>query len=295
MKFYLITFLALLSTVSPLAALSTTIFSTESALTFDKPLSFDTTPANRKKKHDLKNQFARLMRTGLVKNMNAKQLAEGADICLQLLDYDQAVLFLTQLVVTSDSISQQIDAKIKLADIYFEQGKLKKAADAYNDFVTIYPGDSRVAYACYKGILSNYYCTLSEDRDQTFTHTTISLCNNYLGHKNQQREYIAEVQTIKTQCHQRLFDSEISIFEFYFKRGKYKAAETRLANIKKSYESLLSIAAPKVIHCQYRIAQAKGDIKIANELLASLHDNYPQYAKNIDAPLKKKIDYLTRF
>lgn len=277
---------------------STTVFpqsaTTSAPLTFDKPISFDMKPLNAKERHKAKNELARVMRNKMIKNMSAQDLKDGARLCLMLNNFDDALLFLDQLILTSNSVTEQKDAKLQRADIFFEKGLLKQAADAYNEFLKLYPGDIKVSYACYKGILSSYYCTLGEERDQTFTHTTINLCNNFID-QDAIQDYKQEIKTIRTQCYQRLFDHELSVFEFYFKRGRYKAAETRLANIKKTYESKLAATAPKVLHCQYRIAQAKGETKVAQELLASLHEQYPNFGSQLNKPNKKKVDYLTRF
>lgn len=263
-------------------------------LVFDKPLTFEISKLNQKQRHQTKNELARLTRSELIKNMDAVKLKEGARLSLMLGNYDDALSFLDQLIITSNSVTEQKEAKLQRADIFFEKGLLKQAADNYNEFLKLYPGDLKVAYARYKGILSSYYCTLGEERDQTFTHTTISLCNNFIE-QDAVQDYLQEIKTIRTQCYQRLFDHELVVFEFYFKRGRYKAAETRLANIKKTYESKLASATPKVLHCQYRIAQAKGETKVAQEILASLEQQFPNFVYGLKNPIKKKVDYLTRF
>lgn len=263
-------------------------------LTFDKPLTFEVKPLKQKDKQALKNRLAFLIKGKMIKHMEAPELKEAADICIKLNDFNDALLYLEQLILTSNSVNEQKDAKLLRADIFFESGLLKKAAEYYEEFRKMYPGDSNVAYAEYKGILSGYYCMLDSERDQTGTQKVINLCNNFIEHKNV-TGYVDEVKTIRTQCYQRLFDHEIGVFEHYFKQGKFKAAETRLSNIKKSYENKLAMTAPKVLHCQYRIAQAKGETQVAEELMALLHEQYPSFMNNMINPPKKKVNYLTKF
>lgn len=265
------------------------------ALSFDKPLTFEIKPLKQKDKQELKNKLAHLIKGKMIKHMEAPALKEAAEISVKLGDFNDALLYLDQLILTSNSVNEQKDAKLLRADIFFENGALKKAAECYDEFQKMYPGDTNIAYAQYKGILSSYYCTLSAERDQTLTQKTINLCNNFIEHKDV-KNYVDEVKNIRVQCYQRLFDHELGVFEHYFKRGKYKAAETRLANIKKSYEHKLATTAPKVLHCQYRIAQAKGETAVAQELMASLNEQYPSYINNtLKNPAQKKVNYLTRF
>ena len=262
------------------------------ALAFDRPLTFEIKPIKHKERHVLKNRLTFLIKGKMIKHMEAPALKEAAEISIKLGDFNDALLYLDQLILTSNSVNEQKNAKLLRADIFFENGVLKRASECYDEFQKLYPGDTNVAYAQYKGILSSFYCTLGEERDQTLTQKTINLCNNFIEHK-EVKDYVDEVKTIRIQCYQRLFDHELTVFEYYLKRGKFKAAETRLANIKKSYENKLASTGPKVLHCQYRIAQAKGEKKIAEELLTSLHEQYPNFMNN--AQKKPIINYLTKF
>lgn len=265
------------------------------ALTFDKPITLNLKKIDHKEKQKLRNRLTHLISGKMIKHMEASALKEAAQICVQLGDLVDAVSYLDQFIVTTNSVTEQKEAKLQRADIYFERGILKKAADYYDDFQKLYPGDTNVTYAQYKGILSKYYCTLDEERDQTLTQQTINLCNSFIEHMHD-GDYVDEVKTIRMQCYQRLLDHEMGVFEFYFKQGKFKAAETRLANIQKSYENKLAIVTPKVLHCTYRLAQAKGETKVAQEIMASLQEQYPSYFRDtIQYPIKKKVNYLTRF
>lgn len=247
---------------------------------------------SRKEKIQLKNELARTTKNKLVKNMQEDELEKAAKYAIQLKNFDDALIFFEQLIITTNSINCKKNAQLHIADIYFEKGLLKKAAEQYNEYIDTYPGDKHVDYACYKGILSNHFISRSPDRDQTATRKTRELCTLFLS-KDNPGKYAQEVATILTQCDQKLFDHELNVFDFYFTRKRYKAAQTRLNNIKKTYESKLAGATPKIMYCQYQLAKAQKQTEYAQELLASLEKRFPRYAQSLTAP--KKMNYLIRF
>ena len=118
-------------------------------------------------------------------------------------------------------------------------GRTTGAETLYNEFVHLYPGDDKAEYASYKAILCSVWATLDHFRDQSKTKETIEAAQKFLERKEVFTTYATQVQEILTSCHEKLFESEVSVFQFYLKRGDYLAAKTRLENIEKEFVPLL--------------------------------------------------------
>lgn len=233
-----------------------------------------------------------------LKLMTEKELRKIADLALKLGWQDEAVKFLTRLMALLKSTIAIKNIKLEIADINFERGALKLAASGYEEFLKLYPGDKKAEYAQYKGLLSNFYTMLSADRDQTPTLNTIKLADAFLEKSDTYKQYNNDVKAIKERCYYALYDHEVTVFEYYMKKGSPKAAETRLVSLKNSYQGLLPDTQPKNLHMEYRVALAKNDTTGAQKVYKKLANLYPNYTKKLahNAPAKKRlIDYVSFF
>lgn len=232
-----------------------------------------------------------------LKLMTEKELRNIADLALKLGWQDEAVKFLTRLMALLKSTIAIKNIKLEIADINFDRGALKLAAAGYEEFLKLYPGDKKAEYAQYKGLLSHFYTMLSADRDQTPTFNTIKLADAFLEKSDTYKQYNNDVKSIKERCYYALYDHEVTVFEYYMKKGSPKAAETRLVSLKNSYQGLLPDTQPKNLHMEYRVALAKGDAAGAEKVYQKLASLYPTYTQKLahNAPTKKLIDYVSFF
>ena len=232
-----------------------------------------------------------------IKLMTEAELRTVADLALQLGWQDEAVKFLTRLITLLKSTIAIKNLKLEIADINFDRGALKVAAAGYEEFLKLYPGDKKAEYAQYKGLLSNYYTILSADRDQTPTLNTIKLADAFLEKSDMYKQYNGDVKAIKERCYYTLYDNEVVVFEYYMKKGSSKAAETRLANLKKSYQKILPDTQPKNLHMEYRVAQAKNDTAGAEKVYKKLANLFPNYATKLahNSTTKTLRDYVSFF
>ena len=252
------------------------------------PLSFSIkkTLTGKEKKIALKKYKA--LDRKPTKLMTEKELRSIADLALQLGYKAEAVTFLTRLMVLLKSTLVIKNLKLKIADINFDRGALKLAGQEYEEFLKLYPGDKKAEYAQYKGLLSNFYTMLSADRDQTPTLNTISLADAFLEKNELYKQYNKDVQEIRTSCYYALYDNEVTIFEYYLKKGSNKAAETRLASLRKSYQTLLPDTEPKILHMEYRVALAKNEPVRAKNVYAKLEKKFPTYTQRLALTHKPK-------
>ncbi|MFT6765780.1 MAG: outer membrane assembly lipoprotein YfiO [Alteromonas naphthalenivorans] len=229
-----------------------------------------------------------------LKLMTEEELRTVADLALKLGWKEEAIRFLTRLESLLKSTIVIKNLKLEVADINFDRGALKLSAQGYQDFLTLYPGDKKADYAEYKCLISNQNMMLKADRDQTPTYKTRALAQSLIEKNNQ---YSKDVHTILRTCNYTLYDHEVTVFEYYMKKGSTKAAETRLAALKKEYQNLLPDTQPKNLHMEYRLAQAKNDAPRANRLYAQLSSRFPGYATKIahnNSPTTKK-NYVAFF
>lgn len=250
----------------------------------------------RKEKDQLRKKLKKMLSGKVVKHMTEEELRATADICLALEWYDQSLTYLKQLEKKTKNTTTAKNVKLEIADVNFQEGNLKSAAKLYDDYINLYPGDKeKAAYAKYKGILSNFYCMLKKDRDQTATHKTIALADAFLeSNSTLFKKYAYDVQSIKNHCFTRLYEHDAGIFDFYLKKESFKAAEQRLASMRNNLLSKRPDLEPRFLECEIRIAQAQHDTPRVVRVTKELTTRFPEEVRVAQA---KKIipTYVTRF
>lgn len=250
-----------------------------------------------RKEKDIIRKEAKKFQSKILKTFTEPELRRAADLCLALDWKDEAIKYLQKLEKISKNTTVVKNVKLEIADITFLKGDLKEAGKLYDEYSSLYPGDKeKAAYAQYKGILSNYYCMLTNDRDQTRTLKTIALADSFLEHKSSLfKKYASYVRSIKTNCFTHLYEHESHIFEFYFKKKSYKAAKTRLASMHTNLlPHLPQIEAP-LLQYEYRIAQAEKDTQRALKIATDIAHRFPKQATQIAHKPSPNRNYVDRF
>lgn len=233
-----------------------------------------------------------------LKTFTEEDLRQAANTALSLEWNHEALTYLKKLekVTKNTTIAQAV--KLEIADINFGQGNLKTAATLYDEYASLYPGDKeRAAYAQYKGILSNFYCMLENDRDQTKTLKTIALADSFLESKSTLfKKYAPDVMAIKNRCYTQLYEHDLNVFNFYFKRSSYKAADTRLASMKVKLLPYLPNVESNLLECEYKVAVAQKDTPRALKVTQELETRFPSTAATRMAEKTKPVtNYVNRF
>lgn len=249
-----------------------------------------------KKEKDPYRKQLRAHTKKVIRFMTETELKEAARLNIVLSDFDEALLYLRQLVKITQSITTAKNAKLEIADITFQMGNLKKAAEYYEEYISLYPGDKeKVAYASYKGLLSHFYSMLPADRDQTSTLKTINLAHSFLSNKSSLffKTYLKDVENIKTVCFSRLWEHDVVVFEFHMKRGTVKAANVCLADAREKLLPQLPGLEPKILQCEYKVALAQNDTQRATRISHDLATRFPETVRV--ASVKKPTNFATRF
>lgn len=246
-----------------------------------------------KERKETNKAFVSITKTPL-KKMTDAELRKSADLALSLSMFDDALRYLNRLIMQTKNTKVVKEVKLEIADINFDRGALKLSAEGYDEFLRLYPGDKYAEYAQYKGLLSNYYSILDADRDQTATHNTVRLAHAFLEKSSVYKQYNEDVKVILLSCYERLYDHEVVVFDYYMQKESFKAAETRLASLKKSYGPKLPHYEPKMLHLEYKLAQAQGKSDEAQKIHYKLASNFPSYSLKmaLDTTQKPKKDYV---
>lgn len=244
----------------------------------------------------LRKEFDALTKHKDAKSMDYQELRHAADLALKLGWYDRALIYLKQIVTTSKDSEIIKVVKLEIAEVYFQKGVLKKAGEAYQEYLELYPGAENAEYAHYKQVLCLFYQTLKTDQDQTPTRDTLALTERYLEKGLAYRKYRNEVNEIRKQCHIMLYQNEVNVFNFYMKKKSFGAASGRLAHLKQQYLQQLPGVEPEIIGLECRLAQAQGNTELYEERLAFLEKKYPHYlSQSTRVAQRSGKNYATRF
>lgn len=212
-----------------------------------------------------------------LRNMNFAELEEFKEKCLASNDRYNAIRTLERMVPICTDLEKLKNILLELADLLFEDGKLEAAGKMYREFVKYYPGNEKVEYALYKAVVCKFYVILDAERDQSSTRDAVELANKFLEREEIFATYSSEVRTMRERCHERLFESEVSIFNFYCSRGRYKSAKTRIANIRKEFIPLIPGCDPYILSLEMQLAQQVKDAPLAIAKQKELEERFPEY------------------
>jgi len=208
-----------------------------------------------------------------------------------------AIKYLTKMVPLCTDLEALGNLMLELADLHFDIGQLNRAENLYTEFVRQYPGHTSTEYASYKSILCSFWATLDSDRDQSTTKETIERATTFLERKKVFRTYTNQVTKILTSCREKLLESEINIFNFYTKRGDYRAAKTRLENIEKEFLPLLPEKELLLLTLACDLAEKQQDQKLLKAKRMELAKKFPEYGKqpNLVVTQKAKRSAMNKF
>ncbi|MBN1549322.1 outer membrane protein assembly factor BamD [Candidatus Babeliales bacterium] len=165
----------------------------------------------------------------------------------------------------SDDLDLLKQLRLERADLCFDLGHLAKAEEFYREYLTLYPGSDKTEYVNYKTLLCCFYETLEPDRDQTKTREALQTAQTYLEQPTN-TQYLKEVKSIRRQCYNKLFESEVNVFEYYLNNNKFTAAEQRLAHIKDEFKTSISNIEVKTLRLECALAEKQNDIEKAQKL-----------------------------
>jgi outer membrane assembly lipoprotein YfiO len=180
------------------------------------------------------------------KHLDLESLASGSDEIVwdagqkaaAKHDWESARKYFKRLIDAFPQSQHQPDARIALADSYFEEGGTGNyvlAVSSYRDFLTLYPQHPRADYAQFRAGESYFKQRNSPDRDQTQTKQALEEYERLLDVYPQSSFVEQTRERIKT-CRQALARAHHQVGYFYQKtRHAWRAAIGRYQTILTDY------------------------------------------------------------
>ncbi|MFA5075321.1 MAG: outer membrane protein assembly factor BamD [Candidatus Babeliales bacterium] len=207
--------------------------------------------------------------------MSFEELKQKTLSFLEQKKNDPAIENLEKIIAQYPENENIAEYKLMLADLYFNTGNLLSATQMYNHYKEFYPSDPKIEFAYYRSVLSKFYQTLKIECDQTDTEKTISLCQEYLDN-TLFKTYRNDILDIKKTCEHKLIDKEISIFNFYLKKGDYDTAGNRLKYLRNKHLDNNPEIEARLLFLEAKLAQKQKNENKLNENIEILVSKFPE-------------------
>jgi outer membrane protein assembly factor BamD len=196
---------------------------------------------------------------------------------IQKKDWDSARKYFRRLIDAFPQSEHQADARIGLADSYFEEGGTANyvlAVSSYREFLTLYPQHPKSDYAQYRAAESYFKQKNSPDRDQTATEQALEEYQRLLD-QYPNSTYVEQAREKVHQCRQEIARAHFMVGYFYQRtRQSWRSAIGRYELILANYPDY-----EKVDEVLYRLAECLGNAgryAEARPHLARLQNDFPQ-------------------
>ncbi len=174
--------------------------------------------------------------------------------------------------------------QLKLADLYFDEGKkrfdndaLQAADNLYGKFYTLSPSDERAEYASYRSILAKFYQTHRIDCDTRHLQEALSGAQLHLGRTEYiKKSFHKDVNDLIYTCERKLIDKELYIFKTYMRQGKLKSADARLKYVREQYLPKHPELEPRLLYLECKLLRDQKDEDWIPEKIAYLQQKHPE-------------------
>jgi outer membrane protein assembly factor BamD len=192
-------------------------------------------------------------------------------------DWESARQYYRRLIEAFPQSQHQPDARIGLADSYFEEGGAGNyvlAVSAYREFLTLYPQHPRSDYAQFKAAESYFKQKNTPDRDQTATGQALEEYERLLD-VYPQSQYVEQTRERIHDCRQTLARSHYQVGYFYQKtRRSWRSAVGRYETVLSQYPDYERI--DEVLFRLGQVLSFQGRYAEARPHLARLKNEFPQ-------------------
>jgi outer membrane assembly lipoprotein YfiO len=153
-------------------------------------------------------------------------------------DWESARQYFRRLIDAFPQSEHQADARIALADSYFEEGGVGNyvlAVSSYREFLTLYPQHPKSDYAQFRCAESYFKQKNTPDRDQTATDQALEEYQRLLD-VYPQSSFVESTRARIRECRQILARADFQVGFFYQKtRKSWRSAIGRYENIVSEY------------------------------------------------------------
>ncbi|MGH0028409.1 MAG: outer membrane protein assembly factor BamD [Myxococcota bacterium] len=141
-------------------------------------------------------------------------------------NYVKAIEIFQSIIDNYPYSEYAVEAELKIADAYFDDGKYEEALSYYRDFSDLHPDHAKVPYSIYRSALCHETQVEDELRDQTSTRSALLFLDRLLvRHPHSDEARLAEPLWRTLQV--RLAENVEQVADFYRSRQEYEAAAER--------------------------------------------------------------------
>lgn len=163
---------------------------------------------------------------------------EAGRTAVEKRDWESARQYFRRLIDAFPQSEHQPDARISLADSYFEEGGTANyvlAVSSYREFLTLYPQHPKSDYAQYRAAESYFKQKNTPDRDQTSTEQALEEYQRLLD-IYPQSQWVEPARDRIRECRQSLARAHFAVGFFYQKtRQSWRSAIGRYETIVSDY------------------------------------------------------------
>jgi outer membrane protein assembly factor BamD len=210
---------------------------------------------------------------------------EAGQEAVEKSDWESARQYFRRLVDAFPQSEHQPDARIGLADSYFEEGGIGNwvlAVSAYREFLTLFPRHPRADYAQFRAGESYFKQMNSPDRDQTATEQALEEYQRLLD-LYPESALVEDARARIRQCRQTLARSHHLVGQFYQRtRKSWRSAIGRYEIVLSEYPDY-----DRFDEVLYRLAEClanAGRYAEARPHLGRLRSEFPASPFAADAP-----------
>ena len=149
-----------------------------------------------------------------------------------------------------------LSAELKMADALYLQEEYELALTAYDEFEKLHPKNKDMAYVIYQKGMSNFNQIVSRDREQLHTFKAKEEFERLIK-RFPRDEYANKARKNLRECLIYLAEYELYVADFYYKRGKYRAALGRYTFIINNYPDMgqYQDAMEGITQCKEKLAK----------------------------------------
>ncbi len=168
---------------------------------------------------------------------SAEELYKKAEALYKDKDYAAAIEKYQQLRSGHTDFEKMPEVYMKIADAYYDNGSLEKAASAYLQFVELYPGDKQVARANFRVAMCYFKQIKTTDRDSRAVTIAAERFKALLDNPDA-GEWAKKASEKYDECMKKLAEKELYKAKTYISMGKYKAARIAAKRVLEEYGKL---------------------------------------------------------
>jgi outer membrane protein assembly factor BamD len=152
-------------------------------------------------------------------------------------NYSRAIEYFQSIIDNYPYSDYAVQAELRIADAYFDDGKYDEALSYYRDFADLHPQHEKVPYTVYRSGMCHYERIESVDRDQTATRNALGFFDRLLV-EHPHSSYAQQAEPLWRELQLRLAEHEERIADFYRDREEYEAAADRYRRLLDAHPGL---------------------------------------------------------